>query len=135
MKSKFCYSLHISLFTYFNYFNRSDIQCSAWCTDYDECRAFRWEVGPKICTLFEDNGVCQMPSSNYYDNHNDSIKLFVETNKNQIGDFRVLYYVIYVNYLCPSIWNDFVLQHCFNFRMSWYWSPLLYDCICWILQN
>ena len=62
-----------------------------WCTDYDECRAFRWEEGPKICTLFEDNGICEITSAS---SNNESFEIFVETNKKQIGDFRFLCYVI-----------------------------------------
>ena len=36
--------------------------------------------------------------------------------KQVILEFCIMLYMY--NYLCPIIWNDFVLQHCFNFRMS-----------------
>ena len=59
----------------FNFFFRTSIQCAAWCTDFDNCRAFQWKENPEtLCTLFEGNGMCLRNDTN------DNLMLFVDQN-------------------------------------------------------
>ena len=46
-----------------NFFSRTSTQCGAWCSDYDNCTAFKWDDkddidNPFVCTLMSSHGLC-----------------------------------------------------------------------------
>ena len=78
----------------FFFIPRTSIQCGAWCSDYDNCNAFKWDDTDKpfVCTLMSGYGLCLDKDEE------NPIKVFVDQAKvptrckgNTSYEYRLLY--------------------------------------------